>query len=137
MKVYKYLISFATLMIFALGGFSQDLVYKAKNPAFGGDTFNYQWLQSSADAQNQFQGDDFDFGDESELDQFQENLNRQLLNEISRSLFNDQFGEGGLQEGQFTFGSLSVDIFPSSEGLAINILDILTGEQTQVIVPFP
>ncbi len=33
---------------------SQQLVYKPVNPAFGGDTFNYQWLLSSANAQNQF-----------------------------------------------------------------------------------
>ena len=32
--------------------YSQDLVYKPKNPAFGGDTFNYQWMLSSAESQN-------------------------------------------------------------------------------------
>lgn len=31
---------------------SQGFVYKPKNPAFGGDTFNYQWLLSSAESQN-------------------------------------------------------------------------------------
>jgi curli production assembly/transport component CsgF len=30
------------------------LVYKPRNPAFGGDTFNYQWLMSSAENQNKF-----------------------------------------------------------------------------------
>jgi curli production assembly/transport component CsgF len=25
-----------------------------RNPAFGGDTFNYQWLASSAESQNKF-----------------------------------------------------------------------------------
>jgi curli production assembly/transport component CsgF len=29
------------------------LVYKPRNPAFG-DTFNYQWLASSAESQNKF-----------------------------------------------------------------------------------
>jgi curli production assembly/transport component CsgF len=30
-------------------------VYKPKNPAFGGDTFNYQWLASSRGiTQNKF-----------------------------------------------------------------------------------
>jgi curli production assembly/transport component CsgF len=32
---------------------AQDLVYKPRNPAFG-DTFNYQWLASSAESQNKF-----------------------------------------------------------------------------------
>jgi len=30
---------------------------------------------------------------------------------------------------------LSLDIYESSEGLVINILDTNTGEQTQVIIP--
>jgi curli production assembly/transport component CsgF len=29
-------------------------LYKPRNPAFGGDTFNYQWLMSSAENQNKF-----------------------------------------------------------------------------------
>ena len=32
----------------------QQLTYEPINPAFGGDTFNYNWLISSANAQNGF-----------------------------------------------------------------------------------
>ncbi len=46
-----------------------------------------------------------------------------------------QFGDGGLTPGTYTFGSLSIEIFPSNEGLVITILDTDTGEQTQVIIP--
>jgi hypothetical protein len=35
--------------------FSQQLVYRPINPAFGGDTFNYQWLLSFAQAQNKLE----------------------------------------------------------------------------------
>lgn len=122
-------------LLFSCLGFGQQLTYKPINPAFGGDTFNYQWLLSSANAQNSFE-DPQGLGREqgSELDRFAENLNRQLLNQISRNLFSAQFGEG-IQEGTFTFGSLSLEVFESGEGLVINILDTSTGEQTQVIVP--
>jgi len=126
------------LFIFQLGSTAQDLVYKPKNPAFGGDTFNYQWLQSSADAQNEYQEDlGFGLDDGSDIDQFEENLNRQLLNQISRELFQDQFGEEGLKPGSFVFGSLSLDIVPTVDGLSINILDTNTGETTNIVVPFP
>ena len=37
---------------------AQDLVYKPKNPAFGGDTFNYQWLLSSAESQNKLKDEE-------------------------------------------------------------------------------
>ncbi len=73
--------------------------------------------------------------EDSDLKRFTENLNSQLLNLVSRSLFSDQFAEGGLTPGTYTFGTLSIEIFPSSDGLVISILDIETGEQTQVIIP--
>ena len=61
-------------------------------------------------------------------------LNRQILSQLSRSLFQTQLGEG-LQEGNFSFGSLALEVYDSAEGLVINILDTATGEQTQIIVP--
>ena len=76
------------LVLFPLFLSAQEMVYKPVNPAFGGDTFNYQWLLSSANAQNTFEEEsDFSFGDESELDNFTESLNRQLLNKITSYLF--------------------------------------------------
>lgn len=125
------------LLAFSAQMFSQQLVYKPKNPNFGGDTFNYNWMLSSAEAQNTFKDPDEDSREEeSDLKKFTENLNSQLLNQVSRSLFTQQFGaDGNLEPGTYTFGSLSVEIFPSSDGLVITILDTETGEQTQVIIP--
>ena len=62
---------------------AQDLVYKPRNPAFGGDTFNYQWLLNSADSQNLFKDPApvNNYQQKSELQRFTENLNGQLLNE--------------------------------------------------------
>lgn len=126
--------------IIGLTAIAQDLVYKPKNPAFGGDTFNYQWLLNSADSQNLYKEENKEnrFEQKSELQRFTENLNSQLLNQLSKSLFDEQFGTGsgnGMTEGTFVFGSLSVDVYTSNEGLVVNILDIKTGEQTQVIIP--
>ena len=124
------------LLAFTAQMFSQQLVYEPKNPNFGGETFNYQWLLSSAESQNTFTDPNASVREEtSDLEQFTDNLNSQLLNLVSRSLFTDQFGDGGLTPGTYTFGSLSIEIFPSSDGLVITILDTDTGEQTQVIIP--
>lgn len=134
------------------GGYleAQDLVYKPINPAFGGDTFNYQWLLNSADSQNKYKEPVNDlYKPQTELERFKENLNNQLLNYISRSLFQQQYDDGtttggtgtgtgtggGLQQGTFVFGSLSVEVYPSNLGVVVNILDITTGEETQVIIP--
>lgn len=117
--------------------FSQQLVYRPMNPFFGGDTFNYQFMLQSAQSQNSFTGDNTDpFSQLSELEQFTENLNSQLLGQISRSLFTQQFGrDGQLQPGTFTFGTLSLEIYETAEGLVIDILDTGNGDQTQVILP--
>ena len=114
--------------------FAQQLSYKPINPFFGGDTFNYQQLLASAEAQNSFTDPNAVDDDQTEFEEFQESLNRQVLDQISRSLLTTQLG-GELQEGTFTIGDLSLEIFNSAEGLVINILDTRTGEQTQVIVP--
>ena len=115
---------------------AQEMVYKPVNPAFGGDTFNYQWLLSSAEAQNTYEEDNgFSFEEQSEIDNFTESLNRQLLNKLTSDLFREQFGEGDIEPGTYMFGSLVLEISPSSEGLLINILDTDTGDQTQIIIP--
>ena len=122
-----------TLFFVSLISFGQQLSYTPKNPNFGGNTFNYQWLLSSAEAQNSFT-DPTKRDDRSGIDQFSENLNRQLLGQLSRSLLGDKLDDG-LEEGSFILGDLSVEITDSAEGLVVNILDVNSGEQTQIVVP--
>ncbi len=122
-----------SILFVSFAAFGQQLVYKPVNPAFGGDTFNHQWLLNAANAQNSFTDPD-DNNDRTDLQEFTEDLNRQILNQLERTIFSSQLGSG-LQEGTFSFGSLELEIFDSGEGLVINILDTTTGEQTQIIVP--
>ncbi len=116
---------------------AQDLVYKPKNPAFGGDTFNYNWLLSSAQAQDQT-GENLSSltAKKSTVDAFASNLNNLLLSQISRQLISSQFGENGLQDGQYTLGNFQVDVATTLEGLTITIFDQVQGESTQIVIPF-
>jgi len=117
------------------GALAQEFVYKPINPSFGGETFNYQWLLSSAEAQNFYEEVEED-DEPTELEQFTENLNRQLLNRINQALLNSQVNiEEGLEPGVYNFGSLNVQVYESTGGLVVDVLDINTGEQTQVIIP--
>ncbi len=143
----KIIASIICVFGFCTISMAQDLAYKPINPAFGGDTFNYQWLLSSADAQNKYKEDTSDqYKQPTDLERFKSNLNNQLLNRISSSLLDDQLGTGtggtgtggtgsGLGPGTYVFGTLSVDVYPSNLGLVVDILDTDTGEQTQVIIP--
>ena len=120
--------------------FAQDFVYQPVNPAFGGNNFNYGWMLSSAQAQNSFteeESDDFRSRfDRDPLEDFEQSLNRQILSQLSRQLTQDQFGEGGLQEGQYEIGNYQIDVAPGAEAIQITILDISTGSQTTVSVPY-
>jgi curli production assembly/transport component CsgF len=135
MKTFTIVLAFIAGIFF---GKSQQLVYKPINPAFGGETFNYQWLLSSANAQNQFD-DKKDYNSllnkSSSLDSFSQSLNRQVLSELSRKLFQEQFGEGTVQPGNYLFGSLYVQVTTTAKGLMISILDTNTGEQSEIVIP--
>lgn len=134
----KTFILIFTIIAGTFFGKSQQFVYKPVNPAFGGDTFNYQWLLSSANAQNQFD-DKKDYNslldNLNSLDSFSQSLNRQVLSELSRKLFEDQFGEGSVQPGNYLFGTMYLQITTTAQGLLINILDTSTGDQSEIIIP--
>lgn len=112
---------------------SQDLVYRPINPAFGGDTFNYQWLLSSASEQNRYK----DKEDERDpLDELRENLNRQILNQLARELTDNIFGEDGLQEGVFDIEGFQITITEGADGLNVDILDVNNGGSTTIVIPY-
>jgi len=116
---------------------AQQLVYKPINPAFGGDTFNYQWLLSSATAQNQFDNASTSSlsSSSSSLGSFTDSLNRQLLSQLSTKLFGDQFGDGDIKPGTYIFGSMYLEVTQTGTGLLIKILNTGTGEQSEIIIP--
>ena len=129
--IIAILVLFCSQLIMA-----QQMVYKPINPAFGGDTFNYQWLLSSASAQNQFDNKDpYNLSDFTNLDSFGDSLNRQLLSQLTQKLFSEQFGDGPLKPGTYMFGDLFIEITQSSQGLLLNILDTRNGDQSQIIIP--
>lgn len=115
---------------------AQDFVYTPKNPAFGGSYLNYQWLLSSANAQNKYQ-DSGGFGfNRDPLADFEQSLQRQILSELTRNVIQDRFGDIDLsQQNSFSFGEFTIDIVPGPNGIEINIFNTSTGQQTSVTVP--
>jgi curli production assembly/transport component CsgF len=116
--------------------YSQDLVYTPISPFFGGNTFNYQQIIASATAQNDFtEEDDAQRNVPTALENFTNSLNNRLLSSLSQSLFQQQLGNTNLTVGTYTFGDLVVEITPGSNGLNVSILNVITGEQTQITIP--
>ncbi|MDP2686586.1 MAG: curli assembly protein CsgF [Aequorivita sp.] len=107
-------------------GFAQQLVYTPVNPSFGGDPFNYTWLLNSANAQNSFD-DSTGLSGFDDLTDLTSNLDNQ---------FGNQFGENNTPPlGTSTEGNFEYEVFESTAGLVINVLNIVTGETSQIIIP--
>ncbi|HLN53156.1 MAG TPA: curli assembly protein CsgF [Lentimicrobium sp.] len=138
MKAKLYLLLVAVIILPCTSN-SQDLIFKFINPAFGGETFNYQWLMSSADAQNDFaekQESMFPGLDDDPLSDFENSLNRQLLSQLSRKLIENQFGEGELEEGVYIFGNYQIEIGEFDDGLNVVIFDLSNGDQSTIFIPY-
>lgn len=125
-----FLISATTLQ-------AQDFVYQPQNPAFGGSYLNYSWMLSSAQAQNGFKDPNVSGSFERDpLEDFEQSINRQILSKVSRELVNDQFGEEGLEEGVYEMGGYRINVTAEEGGIQVNIIDILTGNETTVTAPY-
>jgi curli production assembly/transport component CsgF len=133
----------ATLVIvfFFVAGktYGQDFTYTPKNPAFGGNPYNYSWLMSSAQAQNDIQetsSSAYSPYSTDPLKDFSESLNRQILSQLSRQIVAKQFGEDALSAGTYVLGDYQIEVGDQANGLNITILDNKTGSQTTVSVPY-
>lgn len=139
MKVKVWLILLGGLLLLPCVGSGQDLVFKFINPAFGGDTFNYQWLLSSAEAQNTFEEESSSLMSDytnDPLADFESSLNRQILSQLSRKLIDSQFGEDELGPGTYVFGNYQIEIGEQDGGLNVVIFDLSNGGQSTIFIPY-
>ena len=130
------------VVIFFVAGksYAQDLVYTPKNPAFGGNPYNYSWLLSSAQAQNDIKDPSAASSNNSNssnpLSNFAESLNQQILSQLSRQIVLKQFGEDALTSGTYVLGDYQIVIGDQTDGMNITITDNKSGTQTTVTVPY-
>lgn len=117
---------------------AQDFVYEPKNPAFGGgNTFNYSWLLSSAQAQNTIVDPAAASGAAAQdpLANFANNLNQQVLSQLSNRLIASQFGTGAIRPGSYTVGNYQIQVTPGANGISVQVTDTSTGNQTTITIP--
>jgi curli production assembly/transport component CsgF len=141
MKWPRKLLSIAVMLLAgfflqASGVMAQQLVYQPINPAFGGSPLNYQWMLSSANAQNLYKSSGYSYSRDP-FDDFQQSLQRQVLAELTRNLVRDRFGDNFdlTQDSRFEFGEFTIDITPGIDGVTVSIFNVLTGETTNITIP--
>lgn len=117
---------------------AQDFVYEPKNPAFGGgNTFNYSWMLSSAQAQTTITDPAAKQAGAAQdpLAQFASNLNQQVLSQLSSRLIASQFGQGAIRPGSYIVGNYQIQITPGPGGISVQVTDTSTGNQTTITIP--
>lgn len=141
MSKIKSILFYSVLVGFALlihkPTMAQDFVYTPKNPAFGGNPLNFQWLQSSANSQNEFSESQQSPFDRDPLADFEQSLQRQVLSQITRDIVGSQFGLDSdfSEESRFEFGEFTIEVIPGTDGVNIRIFNILTGDETNITIP--
>lgn len=139
-KVFKLsnilLITSVICCFTAIETYAQDFIYSPKNPAFGGNSLNFSAFLNIANQQNKFQNQTDRFRRDPLAD-FEASLQRQVLSQLTREIIGNRFGADiNLQEqNNFEFGEFNVSINPGSDGVSINISNILTGESTSITIP--
>ncbi len=138
MRTLSYIVLiFAGIAMFVSNADAQQMVWRPKNPAFGGNPQNYFWMMQSAEAQNKLtKPRDVDRFIRDPLADFEASFQRQLLNQLSRQLMGDMFGEVGMEEGRYEFGNFIIEVMPGADGLEVHIWDMSTGGETSIIVPY-
>lgn len=118
---------------------ASELFYVPTNPSFGGNPNNAAWLMNSAASQNEITDmDNKDVFNRDPLQEFKENLNRQILNRFSSEIVQTAFGDSqdDLKEGTYQIGDFIVDVRPLNSNIRVVITDNGTGNQTVIEVPY-
>ena len=136
MKTSFTFLLLAVLALSAHTASAQKFVYEPINPAFGGNTFNYSWLQASATAQNRIQDPISSSATAVDpLAQFSANLNQQVLSQLTSRLITSQFGQGAIKPGTYTVGAYQVQVTQGTSGVVVTVTDTGTGNQTTITIP--
>ena len=114
-----------------------ELVWTPINPSFGGLAYNAQWLLASANAQNKYADRQQPIDRVGDLIQdFQANVQRQVLGRLADKIVSEAFGEEGLQQGHYNLGDFTVDVGVDVSGINVVLIDTTSGSQTTIQIPY-
>ena len=125
--------------IFTGSAGATEIVYTPVNPSFGGNPLNGSFLLNSAQVQDNYKdpaSKDLNT-QKSDLEQFNELLQRSILNRIASTVTGQLVDQNGnLVPGNFDAGDFSVAIASTNIAgqLQVTVTDKITGQVTQFTV---
>lgn len=123
-------------VVIATGGYASELVYTPFNPSFGGNPLNGSILSDQAEKQKRFKEPSSSLTSKTTLEQFQESLERQILNTIARNMTqNIVDSNGNVVPGTFEFGDFQLSVNNSDPSMFTIEIQELNGNSTTVEIP--
>ena len=105
-----------------------ELVYTPINPSFGGNPLNGNFLLQKAQSQNKHTAER---GGLSFVEKFQDALERNIINSLTRRI-----ADGELVEGVYNTGEFIVEVTGGTDGaVVVHITNVKTGEVTIISIP--
>ena len=132
MKNKKFSLLLTSLLLISQTSFANDLVYHPQNSAFGGSAGTTQVLLAKANAQNKTEAKK-----KSEAEKFQDQLQRTVLRQITRTITNSFADDSISLEGK-TFGTedFNVDVLTdSAESVVLQIENFTDGTVSTITIP--
>lgn len=127
----KKIIKISTLLIgtfISTQTVATQLVYEPINPSFGGNPMNGSYLLQKAQSQNAHRPDS---SQRSFVQRFQEQLERNIINSLTRRI-----ADGDLVEGIYDTGEYTVEVMGQEDGsVMVYITNNDTGEVTVITMP--
>jgi len=129
----RHAVSAGLGLIWVCSTSADELVYTPINPAFGGSPLNGDWLLNNAQAQDTFEDPKTkskDLASQSELDRFNDTLERILVSRLASEYVNSLLdGNGGFLE---TDNYIIEAVPEGTTTTTITITDKTTGQTTTV-----
>jgi curli production assembly/transport component CsgF len=137
MKKIVLVLGMAAVMGLIAGSASAtELVFQFTNPSFGGNPLMGSFLLSKANSQNDKTAPRAPIVEPNPLEDFSESLERQILNRLSRDIVDRVFGDEGIEPGNFEVGGFQVEVIENLDSITLTIVDIETGNETTIKLPF-
>lgn len=130
----RYLLTSFLAVALVVSVQADELVYTPINPSFGGSALNGSWMLNQAQAQDTTEDPNAtrSRNDLSDLDQFNNLLQRSILSRLSSAITGSIVGDGGeLMPGTIETTDFNIEIVDLGGGiLRITTTDKVTGEST-------
>ncbi len=118
-------------LLFTAAGIASELIYTPKNPSFGGNPANGNYLLGKSQAQNNKRGPSSSRSSRtSDLERFNASLESRLLSQLLADI-----GQGGTNNGVLETSDFLVEVVQGDDGnLVVRTTDKNTGESTEINV---